>query len=81
MNYILSRGQKGSSDQSLSEEVLSIHSILGFVAINQKARNLYPQVTLHSFFHEFPDQPVEALLCPVRAITRYLEHNNFFPQF
>ena len=61
------------------EVILSIHTIPGFVAKNQKARNLYPQVTLRSFFHEYPDDPQEALLCPVRAITRYLERTKDFP--
>ena len=60
------------------EVVLSIHTIPGFVAKNQKARNLYPQVTLRSFFHEFPDNPEESLLCPVRAIMKYLERTKDF---
>ena len=60
------------------EVILSIHTIPGFVAKNQKAKNLYPQVTLRSFFHEFPDHPEEALLCPVRAITRYLDRTKDF---
>ena len=61
------------------EVVLSLHTSPGFVAKNQKAKNLYPKVTLRSFFHEFPDQPKEALLCPVRAITRYLDRTKDFP--
>ena len=67
-----------SETKSSGEVVLSIHTYPGFVAKNQKARNLYPQVTLRSFFHEFPDHPEEALLCPVRAILKYLERTKDF---
>ena len=49
------------------------------MAKNQKARNLYPQVDLRSIFHEHLDDPKEALLCPVRAIIRYLERTKDFP--
>ena len=65
--------------KSSGEVVLSIHTTPGFVAKNQKAKNLYPKVTLRSFFHEFPDNPEEALLCPVRAIRTYLERTKDFP--
>ena len=55
------------------EVILTICPTPGFVAKNQKAKNLYPQGTQHSFFHEFPDDHEEALLCPVIAIRMYLE--------
>ena len=61
------------------EVILTIHVTPGFVAKNQKARNLYPQVDLRSIFHEHLDDPKEALLCPVRAIIRYLERTKDFP--
>ena len=59
--------------------ILTIHPTPGFEAKTQKAKNLYPQVTLRSFFHEFPDDPGEALFCPVRAIRMYLERTTDFP--
>ena len=68
-----------SESKPSGEVVLSIHTSPGFVAKNQKAKNLYPKVTLRSLFHEFPDSPEEALLCPVRAILRYLERTKDFP--
>ena len=42
------------------EVILTICPTPGFVAKNQKAKNLYPQGTQHSFFHEFPDDHEEA---------------------
>ena len=61
------------------EVILTVHPTPGFVAKNQKSKNLYPPVHIRSFFHEFPDDPQEALLCPVRAIRRYLERTKGFP--
>lgn len=60
-------------DSNSGQVVLTINTHIGFVAKNQKARDLYPPVTLQSIFHEYQDKPEDALLCPVRAITKYVD--------
>ena len=68
------------AETSVSGEViLTIHTTPGFVAKNQKGKNLYPQVNIRSVFHDFPDNPEEALLCPVRAIRRYMDRTKDWP--
>ena len=68
------------AESSASGEVtLTIHTSPGFVAKNQKGKELYPEVVLSSIFHEFPDTPEEALLCPVRSIRRYMDRTKDWP--
>ena len=62
-----------SETKASGEVILTLNTSPGFVAKNQKARDLYPEINLRSIFHEYPDDPQGALLCPVRAITRYVE--------
>ena len=73
------RGFFKAENKPSGEVILSIHAIPKFTAKNQQAKNLYPQVNIRSIFHEHLDNPKEALLCPVRAITRYVERTKDFP--
>ena len=60
------------------EVILILNTSPGFVAKNQKSKDLYPEVSIRSLFHEYPDNPEEALLCPVRAVMRYVERTKDF---
>ena len=58
---------------------MTIHTTPEFLAKNQKGKDLYLEVNIRSIFHDFPDTPEESLLCPVRAIRRYMDRTRDWP--